>query len=352
MNRKESDICFFEPWIGEKYEEKFLGGRTLVVGVCHFCTTPCEFHHLCGTAAGIREMDSKCPVYSKLEDAEKEKGHFRLSNSNNIEIQSFIDGDAPYPSYKLFTCYMTRCTGELSREKRKELWEHVAFTNFLQFFHDDRDMLPSEPQLYDEAYPALREVVADIKADVVYVWSDKIKDCLKKHKEDIRYLGKTNLSFGIPLYVFLPFKSNLTGTALGRLRYRLGIETEKHHLGWYKKLLKRYLGSCIAGVEYEKGKIIHDLANRLMNLVEDGVLGASEEGLYFNDSDEHRWTSKLKGFFLVTVRDSYTEFGRGFNPGMEAIFGERLATNKRSPNESDGPEVKIARAIRRAFPSK
>lgn len=338
---------FFEPWIGNNYEKGFIGVRTLVVGVCHTCIYPCEFHLQCSSAEGVWEHDTDCPYYAKFED----KDYYRLRNSNDIEITSFIDGDGAYPAYKLFTYYMLKCAGDLSSEKKRELWDYVAFTNFLQFYHRDPDMLPSAPSLYAEAYPAFCEMMKRVNPEVVYVWNDEIKECLKAHKEDFVYLGKANLTFGVSLYIFMPHVSQLKGLRLDRLRYRLGIQSENHRLGWYRKLLKKHLEKSIYDTESNKGKIINHLAQRLMDLVGDGILGATENNLYFKDTDQHRWTSQLKGFFLVSVHHAYPAFGRGFNPGMEAIFGERLSTNRRAPNESAGSEGKIARAIRRAFAS-
>lgn len=337
---------FFEPWIGENYEEGFMGVRTLVVGVCHSCTCQCEFREQCSTAEGIWEHDSKCPNYSKHED----KDYYRLRNSNLIEITSFIDGDADYPTYKLFTYYMLKCAGDLSSEKKREVWDHVAFTNFLQFFHGDKDSLPTEPALYEKSYPAFYEIMEKTRPEVVYVWNDEIKESLKGHKEDLTYLGKANLPFGLSLYIFLPRDSKLKGTRLGRLRYRLGIQPEKHRIGWYRNLLMKHLDKSIFEQESDKGKTIEHLANKLMDLVDDGVLGATEDNLYFRDTDQHSWSSQLKGFFLVTVRKAYSTFGRGFNPGIEAIFGERLSTNRRNPDKLHGREAKMAQIISKHFP--
>lgn len=345
--RVRAQSYFFEPWIGRNYEDGFKGVKTLVVGVCHICTRKCEFRGECNSAESVRACDFKCPEYSNCENVE----YYRLHNSNDIEITSFIDGDAAYPTYKLFTYYMLKCAGDLSSEKKRELWDHVAFTNYLQFFHDDNDALPVDAKLYEDAYPAFCEVVRKVDPEIVCVWSEAIKECLKLHKNEFAYIGKADLSIGVPIYIFLPNNSKLTGTRLGRLRYRLGIQSENHRLGWYRKLLKKHLEKCIGEQDADKGKTINRLAQNLMTLVGDGLIGATEDHLYFRDTDRYRWTSQLKGFFLISVNRAYPTFGRGFNPGMEAIFGERMATNRRNPNESVGPEGRIVAAIRRFFPT-
>ena len=339
-------LLFFTPWIGENYEKGFHGIKTLVAGVCHICTSPCPHHALCASPTGIRKSDTSCHVYAGHSDRE----YYSLHNSNEIEITSFIEGDASYPSYKAFTYYMLRHSGDLPSDKKRELWDHVAFTNFLQFFHDNHDTLPSDKAVYAEAYEAFHEVVEALKPEIVYVWSEVIKECLKCHTDDFQYIGKADMRYGLNVYVFKPRASRLTGTRLCRLRYKLSIQSENHRVGWYKKLLKRHLYKSIKDSTKEE-KTFRRLTKQFMDLVDDGYLGATEDNLYFKDTDQHKWTSVLKGFFLFSVKNAYPVFGSGFNSGMEAIFDEHLATNKKNPDKSKEAETSIARVIKRTFPS-
>lgn len=336
---------FFEPWVGERYREGFKGVRTLVAGVCHICSAECRFHRECASSAGVRERDCRCPDYSAREDQE----YYRLSNSNNIEITSFIDGDTSYPAYKLFTYYMLKCAENLPPEKKLELWDHLAFTNFLQFMHDDTEMLPEDQAVYENDYPAFRELVERLEPEVVIVWNDRVKECVKSHPEDFKYLGKANLPFGIFLYVFKPKDSPLAGDRLSRLRYRLGIKSEPRSLKWYKDLLRKHIGKCFSESGEGKEKSISRFANILMDLVGDGYLGATEENLYFLDSDDHEWTSRLKGYFLSKIKYSFPDLGRGLNPGIEGIFKERLATNKKQVDNPKPGEERILKALDNAF---
>lgn len=348
MERGESgERYFLEPWVGSRYEEGFKGVRTLVVGVCHFCNVACPHHNLCGTSEGIWERDADCPFYADREERE----YYRLSNSNNIEITSFISADAPYPAYKLFTYYMLQCAGNLSLEKRSELWERLAFTNFLQFMHDDTVTMPDDPAVYEKDYPAFRELVEGLKPEAILVWSDEVKKCIKSHEDEFHYLGKADLPYGIPLYVFKPKNSGLNGSRLSKLRYRLGIKSEKHSEKWYVALLEKHIGRCFSTDSDEKGQQMRRLANIFMDLVGDGYLGATEDALYFVDSDHHQWTSRLKGYFLQKIKHSFPDFGRGLNPGIEAIFNERLATNKNVVDKPKPGEMKILKALDHLFPT-
>lgn len=334
---------FFEPWIGTAYKEGLKGVKTLIVGVCHFCKVQCQFYNQCATHDGVKNLDLTCPFYADRSDRE----YYRLSNSNNIEITSFIDGDAPYPAYKLLTYYMLKCSGDLPSDKKSELWEHIAFTNYLQFFHNNSGALPEEISLYEKDYPAFRELVEFLAPEVVYVWNDKVKDCIKSHKDDFRYLGKADLRFGIDLFVFKPKDSKLDGLRLNRIRYQLGIKCEKNSIRWFRTLLDKYLGKCFIQSPDDKERF----AYILKELVDDGYLGTTEENLYFADSDYYQWTSRLKGYFLSKIKYSFPDLGRGLNPGIEGLFNERLATNKRHVENPKPWERKILNALDSIFPN-
>lgn len=332
---------FFIPWVGNRYNEQKI--KELVVGVVHGCKVDCVFHDKCSNPVTVREMDSRCPVYAEVEN----KKYYNLKNSNEIEIQSFIDSDANYPSYSAFSYYMFKQADRLPKAKRKELWERIAFTNLLQFYHQDLHALPDNWKIYDEAYPTLKEIIDDLTPHVIYAWNDRVKNCLKKHPEDLRYIGKANMQFGLSVYVFIPVGFGLKGKALSKLRYDRGIQSEKHKQGWYIKLVKTHLGRAIdeSGEYPDTEKVVRKLANVFMSLVEDGLLGASENTLYFADNHQNVWTSLLKGLFLRALKDEFPMLGRYTNTGIEGIFKESIATCKNTPALLKDKEKRIAQRI-------
>lgn len=337
---------FFEPWIGDGYEEGFYGLKTLAVGVCHFCTEDCPHTAVCRNPDSIWEKDQDCPFYASRED----KAYYRLSNSNIIEITSFIDRDASYPSYKIFTYYMLKCAGDLGSEKRASLWNRIAFTNYLQFYHNDTEMTPKDAATYDAAYPTFRTLIDRLTPDVVYVWSKDIKECFKRNNDRLRYVGKADLEYGLELYVFKRDTSRLGGSQIAKLRYRLGIKSEKHKERWYKKLLKTHLG---ASIDTDKKRLdtIKNLANDLYELANAGIIGAAEDHLYFRNSETGVWTSRLKGVFLAKIKMKYPCFGRHFNTGMKAIFKDEvnLDTNKRDTSNIKESEWRINNKLEKIF---
>lgn len=336
---------FFIPRVGAKYHEQKL--KELVVGVVHGCRIACEFHDKCSNPETVCEMEHQCPVYADMTDRE----YYRLSNSNEIEIQSFIDGDADYPSYSAFSYYMLGLADELPKAKKEELWERISFTNLLQFYHEDLHALPQNQAIYDEAYPALKEVIDELTPHIIYVWNSRVKECLKQHPEDLKYIGKANMSFGLSVYIFTPVGYGVKGNALRKIKYKRGIQSERHQRGWYVKLVRKHLERAITVSDEhpDPKEIAEQLAEIFMRFVEDGLFGASEGSLYFAYSTQYKWTSLLKGLFLSALKDEFPMLGRYTNTGIEAIFEENIATCKRDATRLTKEEKTIARYVAKHF---
>lgn len=112
----------------------------------------------------------------------------------------------------------------------------------------------------------------------------------------------------------------------------------------------RHLGNSIG--QGENSIQIMKLAESLKDLVEIRMLGATETGLYFSDSHYYgQWSSLLKGVFLAAVKEEFPNAGQGFNKGMEEIFDESLATNKRDISLLNETQRLMTEKIRDMFPS-
>jgi hypothetical protein len=87
---------FFQPRIGQHYQEGFRGYRTLVLGVKHHCTLKqCRFYEDCVMQRNCAHYDTICPAYGDRHD-------LRLSQSNQIEIDAFLEEYDCYPAYSYF----------------------------------------------------------------------------------------------------------------------------------------------------------------------------------------------------------------------------------------------------------
>lgn len=186
---------FFVPRVGANYSEGFGGLETLVVGAYHVCYCNCEYKHLCCNINTIASMDYKCPAYKNALPALKPEDELCLHNSNIIEINSYCDDDARYPTYTAFTRYMLDCKQGLTPEQKNDFWDSVAFYNFYQCF-SATDSVPDANDieaLNNNAVTALMQVIKELQPKAIYVWTKAVNDILESHLDKIPELRKESL---------------------------------------------------------------------------------------------------------------------------------------------------------------
>lgn len=115
---------FFHPRIGKHYEKGFRGYRTLVLGAFFYCPIK-SCNHRAECLQDSRPLDRQCPCYTDR----AEQDYYYLANSCNIEIDSYLE-DCPYPTFSMFTKYMTGRNDHLPKPVKYRFWEHVAFYNY------------------------------------------------------------------------------------------------------------------------------------------------------------------------------------------------------------------------------
>lgn len=330
---------FFEPRVGRNYEQGFRGIRSLVLGVAHICTLPCEkYKSVCCPLEGgtphraekpdraektltLRDLDRECPVYRGRE------AYYRLSNSNRIEIDSFIEGEARYPAYSAFTYYMTRMRDCLPSEAKAAFWESVAFTNFLPFFLGNDELEGLErisEETVEQAFAAFARVCRELTPQVIYAWNPTVADWLKAHPDTFLYVGMADMEFQLSVYLFVPLVGGASGNQLRRLKFRHGIKPERHYKNWYIDLVNRHLQSSVipeknAGPKRSNEYLRH-LGIFLSECAED-ILGTSGDHLYFRDSQYGSWTTAQIGYFVKELK-RIGHLGSGANPGLKQIFRE------------------------------
>ena len=175
---------FFRPRIGKHYEKGFRGLRTLVLGAYHYCWESNAFRHGCTcrndciNGRHTERLDEICPIYRNKMD--QYDGYYRISSSNIIEIDSYIEGEH-YPAYEAFTYYMTGLSGRLLTEvERETFWESVAFYNYLQHFLPEAQQFSykDRKEELDADFPAFAYALKELKPSVIYIWNDAIKDAV------------------------------------------------------------------------------------------------------------------------------------------------------------------------------
>ena len=196
---------FFRPRVGKNYDDGFRGLKTLVVGAYHYCWESdamkygCTYRQACIGERRSREFDRLCPIYR--DRMEQHKGYYRISKSNIIEIDSYIEGEH-YPAYEAFTYYMTGLSGRLLTEAEREtFWESVAFYNYLQHFLPEAQQFSykDRKEELDDDFPAFAQALQELKPSVIYIWNDAIKDaiCANSCKlEEIELKFYANQSIG------------------------------------------------------------------------------------------------------------------------------------------------------------
>lgn len=111
-------------------------------------------------------------------------GYYRISNSNIIEIDSYIEGER-CPSYGEFTRRMTDKSGRLiSSEDRENFWESVIFYNYIQHFLPEAEEFSYQDhkEELDADFPAFARVLDKLKPEIIYIWTDAIKDAVLNNR--------------------------------------------------------------------------------------------------------------------------------------------------------------------------
>ena len=118
--------------------------------------------------------DAICPAYGDRRD-------LRLSLSNTIEIDAFLEEYDRYPTYSYFTKLMLGKTDDCTEAEKTAFWEQVAFANYLQYFCPS----PQVPEYKadgiayrEEDWEAFKELLAQLQPEVIYVWNPNLKALL------------------------------------------------------------------------------------------------------------------------------------------------------------------------------
>ena len=180
---------FFQPRIGLHYQEGFKGYRTLVLGAKHHCTLKqCPHYEDCVIQRNCASYDTKCPAYGDRHD-------LRLSQSNQIEIDAFLEEYDRYPTYSYFTKLMLGKTDDCTEAEKTEFWDQVAFANYLQYFCPS----PQVPEYEEEGmvyriedWEAFQELLETVKPEVLLVWNAALKTLLDKKIADGEIKGLTH----------------------------------------------------------------------------------------------------------------------------------------------------------------
>ena len=175
---------FFEPYVGDHYNEGIRGKKILVLGASFYCGVhDCPFFTKC---TSTEQKDSSfynaiCPPYA-------ESGT-KLSDEPTNCIHDWTK------TYQRFADYMGQFVGS---DDYDEIWNHMAFTNYVQFFlpleegQTFRETRSSD--LSERDFLACIETITELQPDIIIVWGSVINSALKERNPylvDLKELQET-----------------------------------------------------------------------------------------------------------------------------------------------------------------
>lgn len=145
---------FFRPYVGEKYETGINGKKILVVGASFYCNkNHCPYFSDCTDVVtkDSSKYEDICPEYVAKNLLLSEEPWHEIGNG--------------YRTYKVFANFISQYVGE---DDYYEIWNHLAFTNFVQFILPTKDTYKS--YLSERDFNAFIEVLTELKPDIVISW--------------------------------------------------------------------------------------------------------------------------------------------------------------------------------------
>ena len=223
----DSKIFFKPRYDKEKYEKGYKGYRTLILGVFHVCRTECKFREDC--FKNTAKYDRECPVYKGREE------YYSLSNSNEIEVESYLEECDSHYSYSYITKYFFRTNKSVPEDKKRDFWDSVAFTNFLQNMQMTYTTLEYDEEnkvMFNNNIPAFEQLLNELQPEVIYVIDKAVKDCLCANNiSGLEYVD-CNEDWQVPVYRFTyKFKSKGTPkNILKEIETKLETKLEESNL--------------------------------------------------------------------------------------------------------------------------
>ena len=281
----EDRTYFFRPRVGKYYKDGFNGYRTLVLGQYLYCwRQSCIYRDKCTIKGLSHQLDLLCPLYSGMEDRE----YYRLSNSNIIEVDSYLEGN-DYSAFSAFTHCMLGQKEHLPSSVRKYFWDRVAFYNYIQHYFPDPEIFEYNVRKneLDRYFTAFVSVVAELRPEVIYVWGDALKRMLEEHSREmngveLNCVRQFDAGF-VSVWIFTAGygygKPILSGHTLAGNDLDSGEETALPAASTRqrKKKQKRWFVSYLSGHPVLRGKLVYDevtagIAQELWTAQNDGII--------------------------------------------------------------------------------
>ena len=178
-----NDLGFFEPWVGEKYENGFNGKKVLAVGASHYCDKDlflCSYRKDCLQCSKKFAMEKLCPHPEISEQPEYNYLSTRMCIEYLFNCGPTLERHLMVYNY-FHSAVVGRQKGDTVSDpsERKEFWNSVAFFNFYQNY-----MLRACQSGYDDEkaksfIDPLKRVIKTLSPDIVFFWGANVERILK-----------------------------------------------------------------------------------------------------------------------------------------------------------------------------
>ena len=164
---------FFTPFIGSKYYEGICGKKILVLGASFYCSTKkCRFFDECTSPEkkDSSKFDTICPDY--------------VNDDKKLSKEPLYTVEERFSAYKNFERFMRQFIDDES----EDVWERMAFTNYLQFFSPT--VKTKKSYLSQRDFEAFCETLQELHPDVVISWGVAI---LEEIREKNKYIPTSEI---------------------------------------------------------------------------------------------------------------------------------------------------------------
>lgn len=150
MERKYRGLCFFEPWIGNNYQNGgIFNKKVLVLGESHICGSD-----ECNGKCGFKDFPDGCNPNFTKDTVLKYLDH-------TIERDNWM---------RTYLKFERSLVGhETGQEDSEAIWNSIAFYNYLQVAMNESRKAGTSQDYIDAQKPFL-EVLEELQPDLVIVW--------------------------------------------------------------------------------------------------------------------------------------------------------------------------------------
>ena len=162
---------FFKPFVGSMYNEGIRGKKILVLGASFYCNKDgkngrekCEYFTECTNPEkkDSSKFDVICPVY-------KNTGLLLSEEPSNAISEN-------YKAYQTFAKFI-----EQFGDNKEDVWQRMAFTDYLQFFSPT--IKTKKSYLSNRDFEAFCETLIELQPDIVIAWGMAIIEEIRENNQ-------------------------------------------------------------------------------------------------------------------------------------------------------------------------